>query len=75
MDLLKLNKKAIIIPTPGQTEQEYLATHLNQLKLFVVQSQKNISLIDAFDLSRNSSPDNNSFNFEGYKKALQELGI
>jgi uncharacterized protein (TIGR00661 family) len=75
MDLLKLNKKAIIIPTPGQTEQEYLATHLNQLKLFVVQSQKNISLKDAFDLSRNSCPENNSFNFEGYKKALEDLGI
>ena len=75
MDLLKLSKKAIIIPTPGQTEQEYLAMHLNQLKLFVVQSQKNISLKDAFDLSRNSCPENNSFNFEGYKKALEELGI
>jgi uncharacterized protein (TIGR00661 family) len=75
MDLLKLNKKALIIPTPGQTEQEYLATHLNQLKLFVVQSQKNISLKDAFDLSRNSCPENYSFNFEGYKKALEDLGI
>jgi uncharacterized protein (TIGR00661 family) len=75
MDLIKLNKKAIIIPTPGQTEQEYLATHLNQLKLFVVQSQNNISLKDAFDLSRNSYPENNSFNFEGYKKALEDLGI
>jgi hypothetical protein len=75
MDLIKLNKKAIIIPTPGQTEQEYLATHLNQLKLFVVQSQKNISLKDAFDLLRNSCPENNSFNFEGYKKALEDLGI
>jgi len=45
------------------------------LKLFVVQSQKNISLKDAFDLSRNSYPENNSFNFEGYKKALEDLGI
>lgn len=28
MDLHALNKKAILIPTPGQTEQEYLGTHL-----------------------------------------------
>ncbi len=28
MDLIKLNKKAIFIPTPGQTEQEYLASEL-----------------------------------------------
>ena len=29
MDYYILNKKAIIIPTPGQMEQEYLAEHLN----------------------------------------------
>jgi UDP-N-acetylglucosamine transferase subunit ALG13 len=28
MEMLSLQKKAILIPTPGQTEQEYLATHL-----------------------------------------------
>ena len=75
MDLLKLNKRAVIIPTPGQTEQEYLATHLQQLKLFAVQSQKNISLTRAFDLLRMRSPEYISFNFEGYKKAFEELGI
>ncbi len=30
MEVLSLQKKAILIPTPGQTEQEYLATHLMQ---------------------------------------------
>lgn len=28
MDLVTLGKKSILVPTPGQTEQEYLATHL-----------------------------------------------
>ncbi len=28
MEILSLKKKSIIIPTPGQSEQEYLATHL-----------------------------------------------
>lgn len=28
MDLLALNRRALLIPTPGQTEQEYLADHL-----------------------------------------------
>lgn len=28
MDVLKLNKKSILVPTPGQTEQEYLAKQL-----------------------------------------------
>ena len=30
MELLYLQKKAVLIPTPGQTEQEYLAKHLMQ---------------------------------------------
>jgi uncharacterized protein (TIGR00661 family) len=30
MELLSLQKKSILIPTPGQTEQEYLAVHLMQ---------------------------------------------
>jgi uncharacterized protein (TIGR00661 family) len=30
MELLSLGKKSILIPTPGQTEQEYLAKHLMQ---------------------------------------------
>jgi uncharacterized protein (TIGR00661 family) len=34
MDLAKLNKKAILIPTPGQTEQEYLANYLMEKKYF-----------------------------------------
>ena len=36
MDIIKLNKKAILIPTPGQTEQEYLAKfHTNKLNFFI----------------------------------------
>ena len=30
MDLHILNKKAVFIPTPGQTEQEYLAKYHSQ---------------------------------------------
>ena len=33
MDLAKIGKKAFFIPTPGQFEQEYLATLLDELKL------------------------------------------
>ena len=39
MDLIKLNKKAILIPTPGQTEQEYLAKHLMNNKIFYTENQ------------------------------------
>jgi len=32
MDIIKLGKKSILVPTPGQTEQEYLAAYLMQKK-------------------------------------------
>jgi len=28
MDLVRMNKRAVLIPTPGQTEQEYLSRHI-----------------------------------------------
>ncbi len=34
MDLIQLQKRAILIPTPGQTEQEYLAQRLHQKGFF-----------------------------------------
>ena len=39
MDLAKLEKKAIFIPTPGQTEQEYLAANFMQKGMCYAQKQ------------------------------------
>jgi len=36
MDLVSLDKKAILIPTPGQTEQEYLAENMKPLGFTVI---------------------------------------
>ena len=44
MDLYVLGKKAILIPTPGQTEQEYLAQHLNKKQMFTFIKQDKIDL-------------------------------
>ena len=44
MDLAKLNKKAFFIPTPGQSEQEYLAERLNHLCLAPYCKQKNFTV-------------------------------
>ncbi len=46
MDLAALNKKAILIPTPGQTEQEYLGKYLHEKNMFYCAKQ------DGFDLSK-----------------------
>ncbi len=44
MDLVTLRKPAILIPTPGQTEQEYLARHLAKSKVFLFVQQNNFSI-------------------------------
>ncbi|MDD4645276.1 MAG: hypothetical protein PHY99_04730 [Bacteroidales bacterium] len=38
-DLISLGKSATLIPTPGQTEQEYVAQHLQEQGLFTVCKQ------------------------------------
>lgn len=44
MDLALLGKKAIYVPTPGQTEQEYLAKRLSDLKMGIVQEQNQLQI-------------------------------
>lgn len=49
MDLAMLGKKSILIPTPGQTEQEYLAKYLFEKKMAVYFSQKKFNLLNAIE--------------------------
>lgn len=44
MDIVQLNKKAIFVPTPQQTEQEYIAEYLQSKKYFATCSQQNFNL-------------------------------
>lgn len=44
MDLITLQQKAILIPTPGQTEQEYLAKYLAEKKYFIAAEQRDFNL-------------------------------
>jgi len=47
MDLAVTGRKAILIPTPGQPEQEYLAGYLMQKKIFYSSAQKNFNINEA----------------------------
>lgn len=49
MDLAILGKKALLIPTPGQPEQEYLASRAAGNRWAMVQSQDELSLLQAWD--------------------------
>jgi spore coat polysaccharide biosynthesis predicted glycosyltransferase SpsG len=44
MDLVVLQKNALLIPTPGQSEQEYLAKRFQENGLFLMQKQENLDL-------------------------------
>jgi len=46
MDLRAINQRAIVIPTPGQTEQQYLGSTLHEKGIFYSTPQK------GFDLQR-----------------------
>lgn len=44
MDLASCRKKALLIPTPGQTEQEYLSDYLQKKGFFLSKNQSEINL-------------------------------
>jgi UDP:flavonoid glycosyltransferase YjiC (YdhE family) len=44
MDLAMLGRNAVLLPTPGQTEQEYLAGHLSAGGLFYTMNQSEFDL-------------------------------
>ena len=50
MDLVALGKSAVLVPTPGQTEQEYLAAHLAGRKLFCSMSQEKFDFLKAIEM-------------------------
>lgn len=52
MDLAILEKKAVFIPTPGQTEQEYLAKHLQALSV----KQENFELEKILEKAKKIKP-------------------
>jgi uncharacterized protein (TIGR00661 family) len=70
MDMIRLQKKAILIPTPGQTEQEYLAGYLMTKKIFYSTVQKGFSLDDALIKAAAFSFEKPVIDLEEYKMII-----
>ncbi len=66
MDLAVMGKKAILIPTPGQSEQEYLAKQLHDKKIFYCCSQDQLNILDVL---------NRIEEYSGYKPALKKSNL
>jgi len=74
MDLAMMSKNAILIPTPGQTEQEYLADNLMKSGVFYSEKQKDFSLTNALKRAENYSGFGNKFsNSKDLSQVIKEL--
>lgn len=69
MDLAALGRTAVLIPTPGQTEQEYLATFLSAGGSFAAMDQAGFNLEKALQAGRQLPA---RFDFDANKSLLEE---
>ena len=56
MELISLGKTAVIIPTPGQSEQEYLASYMSEKQWFTALAQNLLNENFEFNLARDRAP-------------------
>ena len=73
MDLVKIGQKAILVPTPGQTEQEYLARHLMAQQFFYAATQQHFVLTDALKLAADFNFEIPKFDMDEYKKSVNQF--
>ena len=73
MDLVKLEKNAILVPTPGQKEQEYLANYLMEKKYFYSVPQHNFSLETTIDHASSFPFINPASSVSSYKNVIREF--
>jgi len=73
MDLAMLGKKVIFIPTPGQTEQEYLAKLFSERMIAYSQSQSAFQLEKALKISENYTGFNVIETSVEFEKRIEQL--
>jgi len=73
MDLVKLKKSAVLVPTPGQKEQEYLADFLSEKKYFVTVPQEDFSLQNILNSHKTLPVTYPDFSLETYKPVIDEF--
>jgi predicted glycosyltransferase len=56
MELAALGKRAFFIPTPGQTEQEYLAEHTKKMGWWYTITQDQLNIARDLQLAWQSKP-------------------
>lgn len=64
MDLVRMRRRALLVPTPGQTEQEYLARHLTEAGWFLSCPQSGFDLCRAVEEGLSFPASNLEMDFE-----------
>jgi uncharacterized protein (TIGR00661 family) len=73
MDLIKLQKKAVLVPTPGQTEQEYLAAYLLEKKIFYTTNQKDFDLQTSLQQANTFPFSFTNYSMDQYKNVIRQF--
>ncbi len=73
MDILKLGKKTVLIPTPGQGEQEYLANRLHKQKRAIMASQKHFRLKAVLEALSHGAVEAVPQPMDDYKKIVNDF--
>lgn len=73
MDFVKLQKNAVLIPTPGQKEQEYLAQYLAKENYFLIKHQEKFDLEAAWNEAQFFKFRHPQIDFNRYKKFIADL--
>ena len=73
MDLIAMKKNALLVPTPGQTEQEYLAKYLKEKNRFYSVKQKDFNLITDIENAEKLNVNFDFCNFEKINEIVDSL--
>ena len=73
MDIAALNKKCIFVPTPGQTEQEYLVNMLQEKGMIYGCGQSSLNLATAIEKAKSASGFYIDTDLQLFKKELAEV--
>ncbi len=73
MDMMKLKKKMIVVPTPGQPEQEYIADYLSKNNYVLKFKQHNFNLQNALQQADNFTFIHIDATMDEYKVVLKDF--
>jgi uncharacterized protein (TIGR00661 family) len=71
MDYMKTGVRSILIATPGQAEQEYIAAYLHEQKLALSINQDEFDLPDAIEKAERFGYKQLNWDMEQYKKVIE----